>query len=274
LLALSYRTSIVPGRCIGAPTLTAGTVSVPIIEPNGAAWLLVTSATDLGHVERLPLEHPCSGPYQLPLSDATRAIWLGTTGILSYRPATVGTANRCDFSKWPADVTPEFQFGSPYLSNTGRLWQLCLDQRAERFEYVQIGSPDSRRPDIHGVDGPRFCTGQVSYHLETQSRADPWLDAGAEDAQMDEVVLPILESMGSSTVMCLRVQFVGSLSDFFAARDPQIATLEVTGEPGVRLYVVRVRSPWLASVFVYDGAVYLYHPDLPDAIPGWKLARQ
>ena len=87
-------------------------------------------------------------------------------------------------------------------------------------------------------------------------------------------MLPILESVGASTVICLRVPFVGSLAAFFATREPQVATLELAGEPGARLHVVRVRSPWLASVFVYDGAVYLYHPDLQDDIPGWNLAQQ
>jgi hypothetical protein len=273
LLALTYQTTVVSGRCVGAPAVTAGIVTVPIVEPNGDARLLAVPETDLSRAERLPIDPPrAAGPYQLPLSDRATAIWLSGAGILSYQPASAGAPHQCSFRQWPADMTPEFQFGCPYLSSTGRLWQLCLHQREERFAYVQI-----RRTEIHSVSGPRLCTGQVTYHLETQSRIDPWLDTGTEDAQMKAVVLPILESVGTGssagTVMCLRVEFVGSLAELFASREPQAIHLELAGAQKVQqLGFARVTAPWLGSVFVHDGFAYFYHPDLQDRIPGWKLA--
>lgn len=210
-------------------------------------------------------------PLQAPVSTAQWAVWPGAAGQLRLRRRD--DAFEADFLPWPEGLGPVFDFGCPYLARTGKLWQLCEDARAGgQFVYLQLGEDHAERWTL---STPRSCSGRVSFRSAVRDRDLPWEEPlHADDGREPRVMLPLLESEKTGAVVGLRVPVLRGLRGVFEppARKPCELLLDDPrdGEQ-VLLDLSRVSEPWRTRLFVHDGHLWAYHPEL-DAIPGWRLA--
>ena len=159
-----------------------------------------------------------------------------------------------------------FEMGCFYVPHTDTFWQVSRNSDDGRFQYVQM-SRDV--PDIVFTDGPRLCMGQACYRGTTRLDVYP---SGINDVSA-EAVAPLLESSRDGAVVGLRMHAPdGVLALLNAGDEPRRAVLqiEVRGKPAMPFGAIEVKRPWLAQLFVYDGHLWVAHPDMPQAL-GWQL---
>lgn len=47
------------------------------------------------------------------------------------------------------------------------------------------------------------------------------------------------------------------------------------GQPvATPFHAAQMSKPWLTEPFIFDGRLYLYHPDINNGIPGWTLRHE
>ena len=268
--ALNFTVSYLgSGTAVGAPVMWGGEVWAPLRDSDGR--LAVIAVSTASHQSR---SHPCSTPlpevtFGAPVCDPQQVIWPGQDGQLVVRKGPDGGA-LCTWVPWPADVRPAFSFGCPYLSATGRFWQLCWSQRDESYVYVQLGRAG---PEVMPTISPAICTGRRSYKMATRMKGDPWLDpADTNDANSNDVVIPILESTRHGAVLGLVVEAEGGVSALLESKERHRAVAQLQSDKGadVRFQTLIVSMPWRTRVFISDGCLWTYHPDL-HAISGIEL---
>lgn len=115
----------------------------------------------------------------------------------------------------------------------------------------------------------------MTFRSAVRDRDLPWEEPlHADDGREPRVMLPLLESEKTGAVVGLRVPVLRGLRGVFEppARKPCELLLDdpQDGEQ-VLLDLSRVSEPWRTRLFVHDGHLWAYHPEL-DAIPGWRLA--
>lgn len=271
LIAPSYGTGVAGMRCVGAPALWQGGIYVPMQQADRR---VAVHAFDPRTLQLTQLfEAPTAGKVSVwtrPIVDRRQIIWMSSAGQLLVNQRG-GGALEGSFLAWGPGIVPRFDLGSPYVSADGHVWQQCLAEETSdgRFVFVQLGHP---QPDIRPTSSPRLSTGAASFKLETLLRANPWMDPEeGTDSQADEVIIPLLESLSSSTLLCARVPSTSSVDSVFASDAPCIATFELRGEHDVQFARERITRPWLTRPFVFGGCLYLYHPDLP-SLPGWRMS--
>jgi hypothetical protein len=281
LLSLTYSLQLIEGRCTGAPLLIGDRIAVPISSNAGPQQLVLINRKNPGDNRRLDLPQPLLGALGLQfsraLADRRMAVWLSPAGQLVYRPGTTDGGALAYFA-WPQGVKPRFEFGAPYLSTTGRLWQLCRNSETGVYSYVQLGQGN---PEVQSVQSPRLSTGGTVFHLETQLRGEPWQDTESQDAEASGLLIPLLESVPSHSVLRVRVDEGGAMSTarLLTSRERHRVIFELDGvrdgQPvTTRFHAAHTSRPWLTEPFIYDSRLYLYHPDISSGIPGWTLKRQ
>jgi hypothetical protein len=95
----------------------------------------------------------------------------------------------------------------------------------------------------------------------------------AADQATTEVVVPLLESAHDGAVIGLRMDAPhGALALLQGRNEPRRAVLQVElrGRPAVPFGTLDVKRPWLALLFVFDGHLWVSHPDVPQVV-GWRL---
>jgi hypothetical protein len=88
-----------------------------------------------------------------------------------------------------------------------------------------------------------------------------------------EVVVPLIESELERAVVGLRIdapQGVLALLESDKERHRAVLQLQAEDRADVLFGTLSVTRPWLASLFIYDGHLWVYHPELSQAI-GWKV---
>ena len=137
--ALSFAVSYLGnGAVVGAPVVWGGEVWAPMRDTSGGIAVVAVSTPN----QQLR-SYQCSmllpeGTLGAPVCDPQQIIWPGQDGQVVVRKGPDGSA-LCTWVPWPVNVRPAFSFGCPYLSATGRFWQLCWSQRDESYVYVQMG---------------------------------------------------------------------------------------------------------------------------------------
>jgi hypothetical protein len=271
LIGLSYAAEYFgKGLALGGPVAWAGEVWLPVLGENDVVELV---GKPRGAARPIVLHTIAPAPkhgFEAPVFDPLHVIWPSEEGQLVVRLDQNGN-KETDWIAWPDGLKPAFSLGCPYLSPSGTFWQLCWRGQSESLEYVQMGKPG---PERAASDAPRLGTGHISYKKTQRIEGDPWREPGhVFDGASSEVVLPLLESELDRAVVGLRVdapQGVLALLESDKERHRAVLQLQAANRAAVPFGSLRVTRPWLTSLFVHDAHLWVYHPELPQAL-GWKL---
>lgn len=270
--AMVFEVSYLGGAAsVGSPILFADHIWAPVrklgeplrlICSNGKGELvndLVVSGTQVPQV---------FGHMQAPVTDQRRAFWMCDEGYLLLERMPDGSWV-ASFVRWPSDLVPSFQFGTPYLANDGDLWQICWCADSYQYEYINLMGAHVQR---QAASRPLMCTGSTSYRYVQRVNANPWYEPehGVDGAQTQHL-LPVLESSSSSAVLGLRVRATGSLKDLLESTDKVSAELVCDSGALTAFDTISVREPWRMRFFVHDKKLWAFHVDLQQIL-GWELA--
>jgi hypothetical protein len=268
--SLSFAVTYVGGGpAIGAPLQFGEQVWAPIRLADGCIRFVGASAKGEAAAQvDLPLGSLALGTLHAPLADGRTALWLCDAGQLLLRKQASGTLV-ASFQPWPASVQPSFEFGCPYLSRDGSLWQLCFDTQQDSYVYLQLGVD---RPERVPALAPRLCSGSFNFRFATKFKSEPWLEpAHGDDGGSDEVVLPLLESTVSAAVLGLKLATTAGLADVMRSGERMRAVLVLDDASSqIAFHTIAVAEPWRLRVFVHDGLLWAYHP-LLSRLDGWTL---
>ena len=270
LIGLSYAIEYFgEGLALGGPVAWAGEVWMPVLGSKGVVNLV---GKPRGAAK--PIVLPTSAPavkngFEAPVFDPLHVIWPSKEGQLIIRLDQNGN-KEIDWIAWPDGLRPTFLLGCPYLSRSGSFWQLCWRGQNESLKYVQMGK---LRPERAAIDAPRLGTGHISYKKEQRIEGDPWWEPEQVfDGASSEVVVPLIESELERAVVGLRIDAPQGVLALLESKERHRAVLQLQAEnrADVSFGTLSVTRPWLASLFVYDAHLWVYHPELSRAL-GWKL---
>jgi hypothetical protein len=263
----TYRTEMLFDHPLAsAPGALRRHVGVLFIGNTGITGLL---ATDADFSEKI--YHPCPGApasgWTRPVTYDGRIYWLHLQGQLIWQPGQAPA-----YLPWPAPWEPRLALGGPTQSRDGRLWQIGHD--GQGYAFMELGSATPARESI---DGARLGFASLLFRRGHAVVDEPWADAQIDDPHEDDsLVLPLLRvlndhrSQPSGLVLRLH-QYTGRAEDALATRVIARATVEWIGRKNVILDdIARLSRPRECSAFVYDGALWLHHPDW-NRIRGWRL---
>ena len=258
------------GPAVGGPVAWGGEIWLPVLGRGHEVQLVGKPHGADSHIVLLTHVTAPQHGFEAPMVDDLHVNWPCDEGQLVLQLDAHG-AKRCDWIAWPDGVKPLFEMGWPYRTPTGTFWQLCRRDGDDRFEYVQMANA---APAAAPIDAPRLCTARCCYRGTLRIDGGPWRAAQPVDHASAEIVAPLLESAVDGAVVGLRMDAPGGLLALLqAGNEPRTAVLqvEVQGQPAVPFGTLDVKSPWLAQLFVYDGHLWVDHPELPQPL-GWKLA--
>lgn len=232
-----------------------------IVKDGQALW---TGTADLSHQQEYPLDVPGSG-WSRPFAYDGRLAWLHAEGHLAWRPDAAP-----EFLRWPEGWTPRLDFGGPTQSRDGRLWLAGHDGSGYSFVELLAAAPEQRP-----IDGARLGFASLLFRRGHEIKGDPWDVEDVEDPHADDaLVLPLLRAYDGQQVLAhglvLRLhQYTGRAEDALASRTIARSTVEWIGQTNVVLdEVARLSRPVDCVPFVYDGALWLHHPDW-HTMRGW-----
>lgn len=272
-LSMQFAARVVsPGRCM-SPVLPLGGRHYFLQQrPDAPGTALVSIDPEAGS----PIIQHAGIPNALwACSAATplEAVWISNLGqvVASTR------RHQFDFIPWEPDaIEPLFNFGPPHYARDGRLWMQVRHPRAtpdgeEGLCFISLGKSKYEQQSFLGV---RLLSGQSSFKVEQRIQEDPWNEPKVAPGahQKDEIVLPILESVADRSVLVLRAYHDDSAESFLANETTVTTRFQVHGQHAddYGFYQIDVTEPWLTRAFIYDGALYLYHPKF-ETLPGWLL---
>ncbi|APW47681.1 hypothetical protein RA876_16505 [Rhodoferax antarcticus] len=257
---------------IGAPLQFGEQVWAPLrLADGGIRFVSASVSGEAGAQVDLPATSTgvsALGALHAPLADGRTALWPCDNGQLLLRKQASG-ALVASFQAWPAGVQPSFEFGSPYLSRDGSLWQLCFDTQHDSYIYLQLGVDKSERASALA---PRLCSGSFNFRFATKFKSEPWLEPEhGDDGGSDEVVLPLLESTSSVAVLGLKLETTAGLADLLRSSERMRAVLVLDDASSqTAFHMLVVAEPWRLRVFIHAGLLWAYHP-LLSRLDGWTL---
>lgn len=206
---------------------------------------------------------------QAPVADGRMAVWACLGGRLVLRRLS-NAAWEAVFWPWPESLTPAFEFGSPYLSRDGSLWQLGFHEKNNVFAYCQL---TLQNDGVVDAMAPRPCSGHFNFRFGVRCATPPWQEPEhGDDGAVDELVLPLVESSANDSVLGVCLSATSGLADALATQDAQRAVLVLDdGTHQTRFGTLRVATPWRLRLFVHDGCLWAFHP-LQGRVEGWELA--
>lgn len=270
-LGLRFDVEYIGGApAIGGAIQFGELVWVPLRVESGVRFVSATTDGKATQVIELPFssfDETTLGRFYSPLVDGRTALWPTDGGQLLLRKQANG-AVVAKFQPWPKNSQPEFEFGSPYLASDGNLWQLCSDTQLGTYFYLQLAVENFERvPTLT----PRMCTGSFNFLFTSRFKSEPWLDPEIANEGRPEFVLPLLESKVSSSVLGLRLGKNSSLDAVLSSKDRMSAVLVVDDSSSqIAFHAITVVQPWRLQLFIHDGLLWAYHPQL-NAIDGWNL---
>jgi hypothetical protein len=233
---------------------------------DGALHLLEADAQLAAAVTHDCADAPTAG-WMAPIGYDHRLFWLHARGQLVWRP---GEAPR--WMPWPRGWTPKLDFGGPTQSRDGRLWHIGHDGQA--YSFLELGADN---PQVEPIDGARLGFANFLFRRGHPVRDEPWSAAHIEDlAQDDTLVLPLLRNFNNNrsqpSGLVLRFHaYTGRAEEALAGRTIPRTTIEWIGKRNLILDdVARLARPLECVPFVYDGALWLHHPDW-NTVRGWRL---
>jgi hypothetical protein len=262
----SYRTEMLfEAPLCSAPGAVRRHVACVFRAPGGTR--LWTARSDFSDVMLYDCAAPAGG-YARPLAYDNRIWWLHPQGQLIWQP---GSAPQ--WLAWPQGWSPRLEFGGPTQSRDGRLWMIGHDGQA--YSYLELGKNDPQRETIEGA---RLGFASLLFRRGHPVVGEPWEREHVEDqGDDDSLVLPLLRSFNNNrsqpSGLVLRFhKYTGKAEDALAERVIARTTVEWIGRRNVILdEIVRMARPLESVPFVYDGCLWLHHPDF-NQVRGWPLA--
>jgi hypothetical protein len=228
---------------------------------------LWSARADLTESEAYACGELPAGGWTRPVGYDGRLFWLHQQGQLVWRP---GEPPR--FLAWPGAWQPRLEFGGPTQSRDGRLWHIGHD--GQSYSFLELGAANAQREPI---DGARLGFANLLFRRGHPVVDEPWSGEHVEEqADDDALVLPLLRSFNNNrsqpSGLVLRLhKYTGRAEDALANRVIARTTVEWIGKRNVILdEVARLSRPLECVPFVYDGCLWLHHPDW-NQIRGWRL---
>jgi hypothetical protein len=260
------------------PVLQAPLVAAPgamrrhiacMVAPEGEVRLW-SARLDADTVEEYACPDVPTSGWSRPFGYDGRLFWLHEEGQLAWRPGEPPL-----FTPWPPGWQPRLAFGGPTQSRDGRLWHIGHD--GQGYSFLELGS---ERPQAAPIDGARLGFANFLFRRGHPVVDEPWSGEHVEDLNQDEtLVLPLLRAFNNNrsqpSGLVLRLHKVtGRAEDALEERVIARTTVEWIGRRNVILdEVVRLARPLDCVPFVYDGCLWLHHPDW-NAMRGWRLEEQ
>lgn len=266
---LGYRVRNVGGApAAAAPIAFDGKYWIPLRgEGNRVTMVAVDASGEVMTESELDLGMD-PGEFSAPVAYGRQALWLASQGRLRLQKQPDGTVALA-FTPWPANITPSFEFGSPYLSDDGGIWQLCFDAAGDSYVYVRV---DIAAAEIVPTTSPRPCSGRVNYRFAQRTNIPPWDEPShGDDAGSNEFVMPLLEITESGQVLGMRLQAPGAIADTLASTERMRAELMLEDRNGSTVFhTLSAQEPWRVRLFVHDQTLWAYHARLR-RLEGWRL---
>lgn len=262
----SYRTEAVfQAPLVSAPGATRRGVACLFQGADGVAlWTARADGADPEVLACPPI--PASG-WSRPLYYDDRLIWLHDDGHLLWQAGAAPV-----WLPWPDGWTPKRDFGGPVQSRDGRLWLIGHDGQA--YSFLELGAASAQ---VEPIAGARLGFGTLLFRRGHPVINEPWDTETVEDPSENEsLVLPLLQQFNGlrhqPAGLVLRVErYTGRVESALESLVLPQVTVEWIGQRNVRLdELVRLARPGDCLPFVYDGCLWLHHPDWSQ-IRGWRL---
>lgn len=253
---------------LGAPIQFGEQVWAPVgAAAGGIRFVSVDMQGHAGHEVVLAGNVPVLGRVHAPLADGRIALWPCERGQLWLRKQASGKLI-AGFQPWPEGVLPAFEFGCPYLSREGTLWQLCFDSRRESYVYLQLGT---ECPEQEQALAPRLCSGSFNFRFTTKYKNEPWLEPEqGDDGASRFLLLPLLES-SHGAVLGLKLDATAGQAAVLNSIEPMRALLVyIDASSEIEFHAIRVAEPGRLRLFVHEGMLWAYHPML-NRLDGWAV---
>ncbi|OON60839.1 hypothetical protein B0920_17960 [Massilia sp. KIM] len=222
---------------------------------------------DLSEPQQLSCpELPAAG-WSRPFGYDGRLFWLHEAGQLVWRPGDAP-----GFLPWPPGWQPRLDFGGPTQSRDGRLWHIGHD--GQGYSFLELGSA---QPAHAAIDGARLGFANFLFRRGHPVVDEPWSAEHVEDlSQDDSLVVPLLRSFNNNrsqpSGLVLRLhKYTGRAEEALDGRVIPRVTVEWIGRRNVILdEIARLARPLDCVPLVYDGHLWLHHPDW-NQMRGWRL---
>lgn len=272
-LSLTYTAQLlVRGTCCSQPLALNDNVYVLMRCRKGSDTSLVEVSCNNSTEWNEKLKGLPEGDWR-PAATPHEVLWLSAEGHVVAHPAR----ERFEFITWnPSAIKPEFQLGPPHCARDGRLWLQVLHPEGYEGEpsqgYVSLGRA---KQDWNPSGGPRTLSGRSSIKVEKRLGDEPWIEpdvVSSEAHDNNEAVVPLLESVTDSSMLVLRVDHMAGIKQFFERDERLSVRFQIMGQHAddTGFFATRLHQPWKTLAFVYDGYLYLYHPEMTN-LPGWRL---
>lgn len=267
-LALQYTVDYVGNApVVGAPLAFDNRVWAPIRHDDGTVqFVYVDANAQAGPPMRIEGQWDL-GAMGAPVAYGRNAIWPCDAGQLRLQLTRDGSVV-ASMLPWPAGVVPHFEFGSVHMTGQGHLWQICFDSRIDSYVYVRLDVLEHEQVEALS---PRMCSGTLNYRFATKLKTDPWIEPEhGDDGGVNTVVVPLLE-VGRGAVLSLHIDSTASLSSLLNSTDRLRARLAYDDESSdIFFHTVAVRRPWDMRLFLHEGRLWAYHPELRHIL-GWEV---
>ncbi|MET0321787.1 MAG: hypothetical protein ABW069_13810 [Duganella sp.] len=268
LAALQYAVRYAgDGPAVGAPLVFQDQVWAPVQQGIDGVALTGMDADGQPGAPVLLANVPPLRDMGAPVSYGRTAIWPCAAGqLVLQRKPDGGFA--AQFIAWPPGLAPQFAFGSPYLARDGDLWQLCFDSHQGTYAYVALGKTTV---EIQPAQGPRLSSGAMNYRFATKHHQAPWDEPEhGDDGATSAVVIPLLE-VGPRSTIGVKFSSTAAVADTLRLTERMRVQLVWDDNDGETVFNTSVLpQPWALRLFVHDGKVWAYHPELKDIL-GWDL---
>jgi hypothetical protein len=245
LLSMTYKVLYLGdgASCLGAPVFFSDRIYVPLLSNDGNFQFLNCSLTGSDEQILYCPQFPKHAKVDLrqPIADARMCLWIGSQGQWIVRKTTLGLEPQ--FIPWSSNVEPVFNFGCPYLSRDGGLWQLDYAKDTFTYVYLKLGQFNASRAE---AESPRTCSGQLTFRLASKYAIEPWIPPEqGDDAGVSQLVIPILESSRNSSVLGLQIETSSSIVDLLETNARVRATLVLdNSDAQIGFFTFAVAEPW------------------------------
>ena len=266
--SLTYEVEHVGGApCVAAPVWFQNRLWAPLRDDDGRIRFANLDAAQTPGSDVLLDGAVQLGKVGAPVAYNRMAVWPCAHGQLRLQLQPDGHV-AASFTPWPEGLVPHFEFGSPYLSRDGGLWQLCFEHSRGTYVYVKLGAQSEQADAL----APRLCSGSFNYRFATKLKTAPWEEPEhGDDGGKNQAVMPLLESGSGNSVFGVKFATSAGLSSVLRSNERLAAQLVQDDEFRETVFhTFAVSEPWNVRLFVSENKLWAYHP-LLSRIDGWNL---
>ncbi|MGK5063173.1 hypothetical protein [Janthinobacterium sp. LB3P112] len=266
--SLTYVVEHVGGApCVAAPVWFQNRLWAPLRDDDGRIRFVNLDAQQKPGSDVLLDGLFDLGAVSAPVAYNRMAVWPCANGQLRLQLQPDGNV-AASFTPWPEGLVPHFEFGSPYVSRDGGLWQLCFERSRGTYVYVKLGAQSERADAL----APRLCSGSFNYRFATKLKTAPWEEPEhGDDGGKNQAVMPLLESNAGNSVFGVKFATSAGLSSVLRSSERLAAQLVQDDELRENVFhTFAVSEPWRLRLFVHESTLWAYHP-LLSRIDGWAL---